>query len=498
MNRTHLFLLGLILAFATALRAYHLSDLGYWTDELCTLSAANGHGLQLLDVPTDRIAPPLPVRTRRADAAPITGVIPGMARDETHPPLYPLAVRLWADVFGESESAVRSLGVACSVVAIALLYLAAVSDVGPAAALWACLLMAVATPQVQFAQEARNYVPAMMLTLAAAAGLNGLRRRPTVGRAVTLTVVSIAAVLTHYYAAIAIVALATRTLSLRGRARWLAWRVFAVAAVACAILCGPLLLRQRSNLGSNTAWLIDATPGHAGRVLADAVRLPVRWVADAAPPNVALAVGIVALLSLLAVIGRRPAIRPWTLWMGLVVAVVLALDLWRSSNGVRLLRYTLFATPAAYVVIAGAVRGRWAWVLPAVAVLAAVASLPSAYVPGWKIDLRTPVQAVGRRLGRGDGLVISGPDGVFDAVTFAAFQHYLPTMPDPSALLTRPADGPTLARLRRCPHVWVVWMWPDRPIAAFLPGYQTAEAGRLPALGEITMGRLPVSRPSPR
>ena len=361
-NRTHLLLLGLILVLATAVRAYHLSDLGYWTDELCTLSDADGHGLGLLDVPADRLAPPLPIRTRLADAAPASRVIPELVRTETHPPVYFLLLRAWESTFGDGEAAVRSLDVGFSVAAVALLFFAAQPDVGPTGALWACLVMAVASPQVTFAQEARDYAPVLAFALAAAVLQRRLIDRPTMPRAAVLAGCLLAMTLTHYYAAGVAAALAVHAaVTARGRPLRYAMAAFAAAAAAFVMLWGPAFVRQAHAFRANdTAWLTDAAPGHRQRALLALCRLPVRWVADVRAPAVAW--GGVLFLGVAAAYVFRPRLRLWALWVAIPTAVVAVTDLLQSTTQLTLVRFTLFATPGAYVLVAAAVpRGRLRW-----------------------------------------------------------------------------------------------------------------------------------------
>jgi hypothetical protein len=71
---------------------------------------------------------------------------------------------------------------------------------------------------------------------------------------------------------------------------------------------------------------------------------------------------------------------------------------------------------------------------------------------------------------------------------FAAFQHYLPAMPAASVVLTAPPDAPTLARLRQCPHVWVIRLWPSGGVV--LPGYKIEEEQTLPYFADIIKGRF--------
>ena len=489
MRRATLLPLGLILLLATGLRVYNLSLLGFWTDELCTLSEVDGHGLQLHRVPTDVILPPMVTCTRLAQARPAWAIVPGLAHDDTHPPVYFLLLRGWETLFGDGEAGVRSLDVCFGVAAVGLLFVAARPDVGTPAALWAALLMAVAAPQVQFAQEARNYMPAVTLSLAAAVAARRVAVRSSVGSAVALAVCVSLMGLTHYYTVAVAAALAVHAgLTLRGRPLGYTVAAFAAAAVAVVLLWGWALPLQRPTFAAQD-WMRDGAPGHATRAWMSLARLSVRWVADVDGSAVALiGAGLFVVMAVTAVRVGRP-LRLWVLWAVVPTLLVAVSDLTRGTTQLSLLRYTLLATPGAYVLMAAAGR-RTAWVIPGVAVVAALLALPSTYAPPWKLDLRTPTQIVGRQLGPDDGLVISGPDPIAAQIVSAAFRHYLPTMPPATVVLTRPADGPTLARLSACPRVWVLWLWPDRPIRAFVRGYQIDDAGPLPPAGTLAVGRV--------
>ena len=61
----------------------------------------------------------------------------------------------------------RLLSVLCSLVAIAFLYDITSRLHGKTVALWAALLMAIAVPQIEYAQATRNYAFLLMSSLAA-------------------------------------------------------------------------------------------------------------------------------------------------------------------------------------------------------------------------------------------------------------------------------------------------------------------------------------------
>ena len=489
--RAHLLILALILALAGVLRFFSLSALGFWTDELCTLSCSHGWGLQFDQMPKNQILGSIPTMTHLADARPFTGIIPAMARDEAHPPLYFLLLRLWEDLLGDSESAVRCLDVLFSLAAICLLYFTARDSIGSTAALVACLLMSVATPQIQFSQEARNYMPVVTFSLLAVLAIVRLKRRASPASATLLVLALLAMMLTHYFAAGVAGGLMIYALTdLRGRSRQYALVAFGIAAAVYLAIWGRFLLNQIPHFQTNYVWIRDDGPGHVMRLLFNLCKLPVRLVGQwpawpfALP---AICIGAVLLLCVPILFIIRPELRLWIFWLIGSLGVIVAVDLIRSTAQLGLLRYSLFATPALYVLIAGAVsRGRWRFLLPGIAIILAMLSLREAYVPPWKIDFQTPVQLLARHLDSADGLIVSGPDPIADGVMFAACQHYMPQMPATSAVLTGPPNAAVLERLRRCKRVAVIWLWKDRSI----PGFDVEEQGPVPYLGNFIVGKF--------
>jgi mannosyltransferase len=106
---------------------------------------------------------------------------------DQHPPLFHLLLKLWTEVFGDSEAALRGLPALAGVATVPLVWLAGRSlggeRDGARVGLTAAALFAVAPVQLQYAQEARAYA---LLTLAAAAAIAGalfLAARPDAARA---------------------------------------------------------------------------------------------------------------------------------------------------------------------------------------------------------------------------------------------------------------------------------------------------------------------------
>jgi hypothetical protein len=206
---------------------------------------------------------------------------------------------------------------------------------------------------------------------------------------------------------------------------------------------------------------------------------------------VTLASGALWLLLPVAFI-RRVDLRLWVLWISCAVGLVLCLDLARGTLQLRVLRYTLVATPAVCVLIAAAIpRGRWAFLPPALAVTFALLRLPAAYVPPWKYDFRTPVEIVAPRIQPGDGLVLASTDPLLVVVSYTAFQHYaLPSMPPVVATLTKPANAETLEQLRGCKNVWIVWMTNRFSPEQWLPGLHVQQSEELTGEERIVEGKF--------
>ncbi len=144
-NRTYLALLLLIL-LALALRVYRLDGQSLWSDE----------GLSLY-------------RSRLTLAQNLTNIIvvpPGVATQDTNPPLYFVALSAMRALLGESEYALRFLSVIAGMLLVSLLYVTGKRLFSTQVAMLAAALGALSPFLVWYSQEARMYTPVAALTLA--------------------------------------------------------------------------------------------------------------------------------------------------------------------------------------------------------------------------------------------------------------------------------------------------------------------------------------------
>src|SRR5579864_801584 len=93
-------------------------------------------------------------------------ILPASARD-THPPLYYLTLKAWAELFGSSELALRSLSAVWGIVAVALTFLIGRRLFGPPIGAVAAVLLAAAPLAVYYSQEVRMYTQVTALGLLA-------------------------------------------------------------------------------------------------------------------------------------------------------------------------------------------------------------------------------------------------------------------------------------------------------------------------------------------
>ena len=136
------------------------------------------------------------------------------------PPLYHLILGGWVRLAGTSEFAARYLSALCGVLIVALGAVWAGLFLGRRAGVLAGLLLAVSPIEVWYAQEARMYALWGALTLGSTVALVYLMRgKGTRGLWVAYGLANVAALYTHYYAALALGAQAVWALAYAARSR---------------------------------------------------------------------------------------------------------------------------------------------------------------------------------------------------------------------------------------------------------------------------------------
>ncbi|MBE9028798.1 glycosyltransferase family 39 protein [filamentous cyanobacterium LEGE 11480] len=172
----------LVLTVAVLLRCAHVDNKVFWGDEVYSSLRVFGHTTaqmhRQIAMGQSVAAPELQQFQQRSPDKNIDAVVNALIAEDSHlPPLYFLLLRVWADWFGASAIAIRSLSVLFSLITLPVIYWLAIELFGRTQiAMLAVVLSAVSPMQLLFAQEGRFYsFWTLTTTLAAATLLRALR-----------------------------------------------------------------------------------------------------------------------------------------------------------------------------------------------------------------------------------------------------------------------------------------------------------------------------------
>ena len=491
-------LIALILLLAARLRTWQLGRESFWLDEVFSVESAMGRGFAHRLLPTNTLIERVPAFTDPARAAPWWNIWPA-CRGKTgdiHPPLPYILLRWWCDLFGFSDAAVRSFSAMCSVAAIGLLFFIGRELHGVGVALWACLLMAVASPQIQYAQEAKHYALLQAIALASCLALVRIEKRgASARRLIGLGTGVLALLFTHYLSIAPIAAMGLYAiLRLRGDVRKRVMLAFILAGTFFSVAWGPTMLAQLKDGAGEADYFVDGGSGYLVRELQRLVSLPYRFLNEPLPnaESASYFMSVICLLPLL-MVRRRPELLIWAIWVPLVILTVLLIDLARHSWLLSLIRYTLVAAPGVYLVlsaIGSGLRPALRHVLPLMCVGSCLVSLPGAYSQH-KSNVRGMARALMSVAKPGDVTVYCSiwrpKQNVYHY--FIATSFYARPMPGPVVLMDHAPDFALLSQLRARGKVWVIA--DSDELQEFLPGARIDTVRYFPNDGCLLMASWP-------
>lgn len=385
--------------------------------------------------------------------------------DEVAPDTYYLALHAWIRAFGDGEWIMRlPSAVAAIALVAAVWWLAAAIDRRAAAS--AAVLCALSPLVLQYGQQVRSYVFAMLaVTLAAGAAIRcaqaaGARRRAFFWAAVALCV---AAFWINYTSAVASFPILLWLLVARdlvpARERF-------VGVGAAVAICAALLPQALHQLRLHPAGL-EGFAGMTFRNLTGVVGAPFdgRVSAGALPQAIA---AVLCAAALAGVLSRRSGRWAGARGLALLAALPIVALIVRTLAGADVLasRYVAVAAPLVIVVVA-----LWATRLPAalrlavVALLAGIAlagSIRSHLPEGHDSDVRALSEHVAEHASPGEAIVVS------DVVGLTVFSYYLPRALPPGF----PALTVHDPRVKTLPGMWLVTRpgvdpdWPPEHFAA--------------------------------
>jgi hypothetical protein len=379
-------LLFAIVALGAGLRIARLGHDSLSFDDQWHLELASGRGSPHVRLPNNVLIHNAPAVTSLVGAPPIHAIWTNMDF-VVHPPLYYVCLRLWCEIFGTSDNAARSYSIVCTLLAIALLFIAAERHSGLFIGFWAALIWAVAPTQVFMAHQVREYDQLAALGMAAVLLLTSIERNPRARpwHFAGLGLCVLAMMLTHYFAIGACAAMGVYVLiRFRDTYKWKMLTTLAAAAVIYLIIWGPFLYRQRTYFAETAdTWLMETGPDHLGNTFGRLASWP--WwmiIRDGANSRIPVLSGIL-LLATPFLAWKRRDLLVWACWLGGTLLFIAFLDLYRGTAHLRFTRYVSLGAPAVFVLFVGGMRMfplRLRHIPPLLVVLAALSMSRTAYI----------------------------------------------------------------------------------------------------------------------
>jgi 4-amino-4-deoxy-L-arabinose transferase-like glycosyltransferase len=306
-----------------------------------------------------------------------------------HPPLFCITLRIWRDIFGPSDAVARSLSILCSLIAILLMFCAAMQINGFAAAAWAALIFAVSPTQFWIGEQVRAYAMLQAMGMASVLAVLRLEKTSSLQAAIALGFCVLAMMLIHYFAVGGAIAIAVYVcMHFRGKKLRLALAALIIAAIVFAIVWLPFMWRQREAMHAADSWLSENSPQH---VMLTLVRLAVwpwksavNYVGDQPWPYLSALVLILPIFML----RRRPSLLMWYLWVWCTLGLLVVLDLARGTKHLSFARYVSLAAPGMFVLFTAMLEGLPALLRHGFPAAVAVASI--AFSPMWFSALEEP------------------------------------------------------------------------------------------------------------
>jgi hypothetical protein len=489
-SRRDFVLLVAVLAIAAVLRSAAL-DRSLPFDELWHLALSSGRGSPVGQIEPDRILFDPPKMTSLAGAPTFFRVWTHMD-GVLHPPLYVVTLRIWRDVSGSSDAAAMSYSIAWSLVAVGFTFATVRLLSDRYAATLIALAMVAARTQMHFALAVRGYemvigLGAIALWIMVRIEVIGATRR----HAVSLAAMTLPLLLTHYFAAGAVMAIAMYGL----------WRAsgqriaFVIALAACSLVYAaiwmPFALRQLDDVHTGDAFLrVDQFD--AAVELLWIFGAPMRLIVDASPTTtLAGVVGIVGAILLSATAlrrGRAAIVLPPALWLIGSLGLIAGLDATRLTRHAFFIRYLAIATPGAFVLVPaiGKVLGRWGAIVTSAAVLMlALAVRPAGPVVMEETpDYSATARWLAANASADEALLLYHGAAARDVgdMLFLHASHEPGLFPRPVVKVERPLSFETIGALPR--RAWIVIPYPsDDSLAAIFRDPRILERVAMPEGG---------------
>jgi hypothetical protein len=498
MMRRESIILILILAAAAFLRFYDLTRTSLWMDEIWSIEIASGRSHQHAEMSDGAIREDQVELTSLKDMPPWYRLW-SPATDYTYPPLYPVVLRFWMDLFGNSAGAIRSLSAIFSVAVVAVFFDLLRVLHGNKIALLGAAIMTVAGAQLDCAQEARCYAMLLLVAIGCADALVRIEKLGASGkRLIALAVLLLVGLFTHYLiAGVAGAFVLYILIRLRGRDRAKACTAIFVTVLVFVAVWGYAVIWQAHHLPGPTPGFLRESRGdqHFELTLRRVAGLPGEYLCGEAtadrifqqqsPITQLLTIGLlaVAVMTLLAPwarLRRRPDLLLWMLWIGGTIGLIAAADLAMQTTMSGYIRYTILAAPCVYAIITA-----WNWpnrnvmrhglALIVIAALIVLAARRASIGPVQNENWRQAAMELDSSGQKDDLIVFFNQDPwVAPGMWYVCLRYYSPESNRPWVLLTDQPDADLLRQISQRNSLWVVAVDAQETGELLLPGWRVS------------------------
>ena len=185
---------------------------------------------------------------------PLGSLIDILTRRDPNMSIYYFVLKGWMRVFGEGETAVRSLSAVSAALAVPAMYYLGRLLFGSATGLLAALLLMLNAFVVEYAQTGRTYAPVMLLVILSSLAFSLELERPSKTHRALYVAASTLAFYTQYFAALVVVAHAIFLVVVRGRAAFTRERL-AMAATLTVLWLPELVIAARVGSSARLGWV---------------------------------------------------------------------------------------------------------------------------------------------------------------------------------------------------------------------------------------------------
>jgi uncharacterized membrane protein len=470
------YILCFLLCVGAFLRFDQISRTNLWVDEYCTLYLSTGRGTQIFDIPLNKVirSPPAANFT---DAPHWWHIWTGMA-PICHPPLYPLFLRAWVDLFGDGDLATRGMSAAFGLAGIVLIFEVGKALHGRLLGIFAAGMMTFSAAQIDFDQQTRPYAMLAFIGLFLWRSLIVIEQKGVSRIRLTALALGVTGLaLTHYFSLGVIAAAALYAgLRLRGGNRRSMLSVMAGSLLFFAVIWGPLAWKNRHQYIAGPDF--GKTGAALGAAVIDVPRKLVFWeLGDPVGKTMTgCALAFLVYLSPMFRIGRDPKLlAPW-LWVIGGVGFVVAVDFLGHTQFVDTPRYTFLCSPACYLILASPWGKGIGRLLPPVLLLATILFGIDRWQSGPQAveNSATLGRLIEEKVGEHDAVIITGQFPSEPALRYFAVSHYAGDWRRPVIFLTQPPDRTADQDLSTFHRIWVVGHDPSE-MDSLLPGWRATE-----------------------